>query len=63
MKAYIKENDANGKDAFQKAALDETTEKYNPKKARDYFCEKYPEAVLVSQAKKVEDATAKLMNW
>ena len=61
MKEYIKENDPNGKDDFIKEALVEG--RYNPKNARDYFCTKYPEAVILPKEKNSNDATAKLLEW
>lgn len=63
MKAYISEKDPDGKENFIANALDENTKLYNPKKARDYFCSKYPEIIIFPDKKKVKTATEKLLEW
>lgn len=67
MKAYISENDPQGKDEFLKHAFVTTTDKKgNPKqkyvhfKATRYFCGKYMEELLPKKKSKKGDVFA---NW
>ena len=61
MIAYISANDENGKDEFKENAI--VDNKYNSKNARDYFCKKYPGAVIVAEKKGFKTATDKLNEW
>lgn len=67
MMAYIEEKVADedfekAKEEFKKESRD-ADGKYTPKKARDFFAEKYPDAIKKPEKKSAKSADDKLNDW